>query len=67
MRPERRRGHPRAELAANLMLDSLIRAHELDDARAVAAAMAADPSCIEGARDLQRNITLLQSRLKLWR
>jgi TolA-binding protein len=56
--------HPRAELAANLMLDSLIQAHELDEALQVAAAMAADPSLLDGKRDLQHSITLLRSRWK---
>ena len=54
--------YPRAELAATLLLDSLIRADELDEARQVAAAMAADPSLIEAKRDLQRTITLVQAR-----
>lgn len=57
--------HPRAELAANLLLDSLIQARELDEALEVAAAMASDSSLIEGKRDLQRNIMLLRSRWKL--
>jgi TolA-binding protein len=43
---------PRAELAANLMIDSMIRARMLDELREVAAAIAADTAFIADKREL---------------
>ncbi|HEX5062450.1 MAG TPA: tetratricopeptide repeat protein [Kofleriaceae bacterium] len=52
--------HALAELAANLMLDSLVKAARLDDALQVADAIATDRAFVEGKQELQRNIQLLR-------
>ncbi|NVB77894.1 MAG: tetratricopeptide repeat protein [Kofleriaceae bacterium] len=56
------REHPRAQLAANLLLDSLVQARELDEVLQVADTMMADSEFIAGKTDLLRNIALLRSR-----
>ena len=56
--------HPddaRAELAANLMLDSMIRAKRVDDLRDVVDAIAADTDFIEGKPELQKNLIALRA------
>lgn len=52
---------PRAQLAANLLLDSLVQAHELAEVREVADTMLADREFIDGKPDLLRNIALLRT------
>lgn len=59
---EHHQEHPRAELAANLMLDSMIQARKLDEVLVVIDAIAADHSFVDGKRELQRNLQLLRSR-----
>jgi tetratricopeptide (TPR) repeat protein len=56
------REHETAELAANLMLDSLIRMQRFDDVLALVDQLAADAKFLEGKPALQANIKLLRSR-----
>lgn len=56
------REHETAELAANLMLDSLIRMQRFDDVLALVDQFAADAKFLEGKLALQANIKLLRSR-----
>jgi len=56
------REHGTAELAANLMLDSLIRMQRFDDVLALVDQFAADAKFLEGKPALQANIKLLRSR-----
>jgi TolA-binding protein len=59
---EHHQAHPRAELAANLMLDSMIQARKLDEVLEVADAIAADRTFVDGKPELQRNLQLLRVR-----
>ena len=52
--------HARTELAANLLLDSMVQTGKLDEALMVADAIAADRAFVEGKPDLQRNLQLLR-------
>lgn len=56
------RDHETAELAANLLLDSLIRVRRYDDVLAAVDRFAADPGFLEGKPALAANIKLLRSR-----
>ena len=56
--------HTHAELAANLMLDSMIQARQLDDVVEVGAAIAADRTFLDGKPQLQQNLLLLRSLLR---
>ncbi|HEY5925684.1 MAG TPA: tetratricopeptide repeat protein [Kofleriaceae bacterium] len=57
---EHHQNHARAELVANLLLDSMVQTGKLDDALEVADAIAADRAFVDGKHDLQRNIQLLR-------
>jgi len=57
--------HPddaRAELAANLLLDSMIAAKRTEDLKEVVDAITADTDFIEGKPELQKNLMVLRSR-----
>jgi tetratricopeptide (TPR) repeat protein len=56
------REHETAELAANLLMDSLIRMQRFDDVLAAVDQFAADAKFLEGKPALQANIKLLRSR-----
>jgi hypothetical protein len=56
------REHATAELAANLMLDSLIRMQRFDDVLKAVDQLAADAKFVDGKPALQANIKLLRSR-----
>jgi tetratricopeptide (TPR) repeat protein len=56
--------HPddaRAEVAANLLLDSMIQAKRVDDLREVVEAIAADTDFVEGKPELKKNLLVLRS------
>jgi tetratricopeptide (TPR) repeat protein len=56
--------HPddaRAEVAANLLLDSMIQAKRPDDLRDVVEAIAADTDFVEGKPELKKNLLVLRS------
>jgi len=57
---EHHQDHTRAELAANLMLDSMVQAGRLDEALQVADAIAADRAFVDGKQELQRTIQRLR-------
>jgi TolA-binding protein len=54
--------HAQAELAANLLLDSMIQARKLDELGVVADAMAADHDFVDDKPDLLHNLTLVRAR-----
>jgi len=57
--------HPddaRAEVAANLLLDSMIAGKRTEDLHDVVDAIAADTDFIEGKPELQKNLMVLRSR-----
>jgi TolA-binding protein len=55
---------PRAEFAANLMLDSLMQAGMIDELVEVAAAITADEGFVDGKPQLQQNLLLVRTRAK---
>jgi TolA-binding protein len=57
---EHHQTHASAELAASLLLDSIVQAGKLDEARQVAEAIAADDAFVDGKQELLRNIQLLR-------
>jgi tetratricopeptide (TPR) repeat protein len=59
---DQHRTHETAELAANLMLDSLIRLQRLDEVLQLVDKLAADARFLDGKPALQANIKLLRSR-----
>lgn len=59
---ERYREQPTAELAANLLLDSMIRTQQYDQVLALVDALAADKPFLDGKPELVKNIALLRSR-----
>ena len=61
---EHHQGSARAELAANLLLDSMIQRGKLDEALEVVDAIAADHSFVDGKPELLRNLQLLRSRAR---
>jgi tetratricopeptide (TPR) repeat protein len=59
---DQHRAHETAELAANAMLDSLVRLQRLDDVLQLVDKLAADARFLDGKPTLQANIKLLRSR-----
>ncbi|HUS27878.1 MAG TPA: hypothetical protein VMZ53_05200 [Kofleriaceae bacterium] len=59
---EHHQAHPRAELAANLLLDSMVQRGKPDETFDVVEAIAGDLAFLNGKPELVRNIGLLRAR-----